>query len=373
MNENEMGYRGSKSEFVSQTSSAKEQRVDGSYCIKAKTNKLMQLRYTLMGFERNYQVKIPSNQFNKSFYSTGNTILNPYFVSGFADAESSFSTTIYKNNKLTTGYRVRSCFEIGLNQRDSFILYQLQKIFNGIGTMRIDKKANAIRYSVDSLKDLTTVIIPHFKKYPLITQKGADLILFEQIIELMNKKAHLTLDGLQQIINIKASMNLGISETVKSEFSKTNPVKRSLIKTTSIPDPNWIAGFVSGEGNFDAGIRKSTNIIGSRVYLRFRLTQHARDTQLMELIIQYLGVGRLEKDSRKPIVYLIVGNISDLTQKIIPFFNKYPIMGIKYLDYQDWCQIAHLITLGSHLTNEAFEKIRQIEFKMNKGRKNGTK
>jgi len=74
-----------------------------------------------------------------------------------------------------------------------------------------DKKANALRYSVDSFKDLTTIIIPHFKKYPLITQKAADFILFEQIVELMSKDAHLTINGLHKIINVKASMNLGIS------------------------------------------------------------------------------------------------------------------------------------------------------------------
>ena len=106
-----------------------------------------------------------------------------------------------------------------------------------------------------------------------------------------------------------------------------------------------------------------------RVYLRFRLTQHERDTQLMELIIKYLGAGRLEKDSRKPVVYLVVGNFLDLTKKIIPFFNKYPICGKKYLDYQDWCKITDLMVLGSHLTEEGFEEIRQIESVMNKGRK----
>jgi hypothetical protein len=41
------------------TISVKEQRVDGSCCIKSK---LMQLRCTLMGFERYYQISIPSNQ-----------------------------------------------------------------------------------------------------------------------------------------------------------------------------------------------------------------------------------------------------------------------------------------------------------------------
>ena len=57
MNESKMGNRGSKSDFLIE--SVKEQRVDGSWCIKPK---LMHLRYTLMGFERNYQVRILSNK-----------------------------------------------------------------------------------------------------------------------------------------------------------------------------------------------------------------------------------------------------------------------------------------------------------------------
>ena len=68
MIENEMGYRGSKSVLVS-SNTVKEQRVDGSWFIKPK---LMNLRCTLMGFERNYQVKIPSKQLNVRTFSTLN-------------------------------------------------------------------------------------------------------------------------------------------------------------------------------------------------------------------------------------------------------------------------------------------------------------
>jgi len=64
MNENEMGYRGSKSNFISKI--VKEQRVDGSCCIT-----LMQLRCTLMGFERNYQIKIPTKQLINRSFSAG--------------------------------------------------------------------------------------------------------------------------------------------------------------------------------------------------------------------------------------------------------------------------------------------------------------
>jgi hypothetical protein len=204
----------------------------------------------------------------------------------------------------------------------------------------------------------------------LLTQKAADFILFVQIVELMNKSAHLTTNGIQKIINFKASMNLGISDIIKSEFSTINPIQRPIINSTTILDPQWVSGFVSGDGNFDAGIRESKNKIGYKVYLRFRITQHIKDTKLLELIINYLGAGRLEKDLNASVVNLVIGNFLDLKHKIIPFFSKYPIFGIKHLDYIDWCKIANLINLGSHLTLEGIEEIKQIKSGMNKGRKN---
>jgi len=56
MIEREMEYRGSKSVVIDSYSTVKEQRVDGHKCVN-----FTHLRYTLMGFERNYQVRIPSN------------------------------------------------------------------------------------------------------------------------------------------------------------------------------------------------------------------------------------------------------------------------------------------------------------------------
>ena len=62
IDEKKMGNRGSKSEILSpqpKIISVKEQRVDGSYFGYSP-----KLRCTLMGFERNNQFKIPSNQFD---------------------------------------------------------------------------------------------------------------------------------------------------------------------------------------------------------------------------------------------------------------------------------------------------------------------
>jgi hypothetical protein len=57
----------------------------------------------------------------------------------------------------------------------------------------------------------------------------------------MKNKAHLKTEGIKEIINIKASMNLGLSDELKSNFINTvacAPVQRPTIKTTNIPDSN---------------------------------------------------------------------------------------------------------------------------------------
>lgn len=63
-----------------------------------------------------------------------------------------------------------------------------------------------IQYRVSSIKDLN-VIISHFEKYPLISNKWADYQLFKKVVELVKCKEHLTQKGLQEILAIKASAN----------------------------------------------------------------------------------------------------------------------------------------------------------------------
>lgn len=78
----------------------------------------------------------------------------------------------------------------------------------GVGNIANQGK-DGILYQVTSLQDLTNVIIPHFDKYPLITQKKADFELFKRVVDIMNRKGHLSSEGLQEIVNIRASLNLG--------------------------------------------------------------------------------------------------------------------------------------------------------------------
>jgi len=235
IDEKKMGNRGSKSDLLMQ--SVKEQRVDGSWCIAK--YKPMHLRYTLMGFERNYPIKIPSNQLNIKNFSTFNypSHFNPWFWTGLIDAEGSFSIIIDINKTRKLGWRVQSKFQMGLHKRDLSLLLQLQQFLGGIVSIHVNQTLNKVNYSVDSKKDLTNLII-HLDRYTLLTQKAADFILFKEVVELMKNKVHLSIEGLKKIINIKASMNLGLSDFLKSEFIDFTPVERQVINTENIPDPN---------------------------------------------------------------------------------------------------------------------------------------
>ena len=51
----------------------------------------------------------------------------------------------------------------------------------------------------------------------------------------------------------------------------------------------------------------------------------------------------------------------DNHEKIIPFLNKYPMVGVKVLDFLDFCKVAELIKNKEHLTLEGLEKIKKIK------------
>ena len=284
----------------------------------------------------------------------------------------SLQILVFKNqnsiSRSAEGWSVRSVFTIGLHSRDLALLLRIKSFF-GCGIIIKNDGQNEVSFRVNSLQDLTNIIIPHFSNYPLLTQKAADFKLFKQVIELMQNKAHLTTEGLQKIINIKSSMNIGISDELKFNFINTVPVKRPIIITNQIQDFNWISGFVSGDGNFFVDIFKnSSNKIGYQVKLRFSITQHSRDIELLKLIALYLDAGIVNIHGENSFVFKIT-KLVDLTQKIIPLFEQKPIQGIKQLDFLDFCEVAKKMSEGKHLTTEGLQEIINIKNKMNTKRK----
>ena len=153
--------------------------------------------------------------------------IKPYFVTGFTDAEGSFIIRIVKSPGYRLGWSIQPIFQIELHKKDEDLLKLIQSYF-GVGSVYNSGSRSSVAYKVTSAKDLDFVI-NHFDKYPLITFKLADYLLFKQVVGMIQLKEHLTKDGVEKIVGIKASINKGISEELKAAFPNVIPVKRPLV------------------------------------------------------------------------------------------------------------------------------------------------
>jgi len=292
--------------------------------------------------------------------------LNPNWITGFVDGEGCFTVSISEDKRSKLGWQIRPTFKIQLHIRDKKLLERI-RIFFQVGTIwTYDRSAH---YHVSSKEDIMKKIIPHFNKYPLITNKQCDFLLFEKILKIMDKNEHYSKDGLMNIINLRASLNLGLSTKLKTFFKDDiKIIKRPEIIMPINIDYNWLAGFFSGEGCFFIEISKlrAPRLINS-VGLRVFLGQHIRDKLLIDMLINMLGCGSV-KYSTKNFAMYSVNNFNDIYYKIIPLFNQYKIEGEKLLDFKDFCVVAELINKKAHLTLEGLEEIKSIKSRMNLGR-----
>lgn len=217
---------------------------------------------------------------------------------------------------MNTGWIVNLQFGISLHKKDRHILELIQTFFRGVGTVA-SHGTGKVPYRVSSIKDLQ-VIIHHFDNFPVITHKWSDFQLFKAAFELVKTKKHLTLKGLVNIVSIETSMNLGLSHYLSRAFPKIIPTVRRLVENMKIIDPNWISGFVSGEGNFFISVINSKTKVGKQVVLIFSITQHSRDARLLRSLCDLWGCGAYYPRSNRDEGNFTVTKFSDIEQKIIP-------------------------------------------------------
>nr|AKB93522.1 LAGLIDADG endonuclease [Fusarium graminearum] len=294
--------------------------------------------------------------------------LDPYFVTGLIDAEGCFTVRVRRNPKAKLGWSVETLFVIGFDKKDLNLLILLKDYFKGVGN--ISSSNDSVRYTVGSMKDLVNVIIPHFSNYPLITKKKVDFFLLTKVLGIIIQKDHLTLEGLQKIVALKASMNWGLPEELKKSFPDIQVVELPFIENKKVTSLEWFAGFTTGEGCFQIKSFKSNTKLGKTIRLTFTITQHNRDKELMASLADLLGCGGIYSYKNNSAIDYKVSRINDLTEILIPIFDKYSVLGAKNLDYQDFKTAALLIKNGEHLTEEGMINLLKLKENMNKGRKN---
>ncbi len=134
----------------------------------------------------------------------------------------------------------------------------------------------------------------------------------------------------------------------------------------------YIAGFVNGEGSFHVAIQRNPSTkLGWQVIPELHISQHERNKSVLELIQKTLGCGYLKPNNRhKPndqTWVFVVRSRKDLLEKVIPFFERYPLYTTKRHDFEKFATIVRKLHNKEHLTPAGFQEILQIAVSMNNG------
>ena len=136
------------------------------------------------------------------------------WIIGFTDGEGCFSVSIIKNSTTKLGWQVFPEFVITQEEKSLYVLESIRDFLN-CGRVFINRNINPndnhreplYRYCVRSIKDLQEKIIPFFEENRLRTAKRVDFEKFVKIINLMDKREHLSKKGITKIAKIIETMN----------------------------------------------------------------------------------------------------------------------------------------------------------------------
>jgi len=254
-----------------------------------------------------------------------------------------------------------------LHKKDEELLNRIKSFFNGVGSVRITNAGTAT-YTVESLKTLNSVIIPHFLNFPLTSKKKADFLLFNEVINLMNNGEHLSKEGIVKILSYAGPMNKGLSEKFHTEYPGISLAQLPVVESPQSLDPNWLVGFTDAEGCFfvNAANRKDNSL---SIHLKFELVQNIRDALLLDSFVGFFDCGYIIKIPINNTSSFVVTKLSEVAS-INSFFARHPLQSSKKLDYLDFCKVAELMHNKLHLTEEGKTQIVQIKSGMNRKRAN---
>lgn len=135
-------------------------------------------------------------------------------------------------------------------------------------------------------------------------------------------------------------------------------------------NPWYITGFVEGEGTFHVAIYKDSKMkFGIKIIPEFHVNQSYLRAETIELIKKYFNCGYIKKNHRNNIkddtLVYVVRNRNDLITKIIPFFEKYPLISNKFHTFEIFREIVYMMDENQPSNYQGIKKIVKLAYQMN--------
>ena len=128
----------------------------------------------------------------------------------------------------------------------------------------------------------------------------------------------------------------------------------------------FLAGFALGEASFMVVCRRRGDY-GRRWKLSAAFNVSQKDRAPLELFRDTLGCGTMRRAGNGG-WYWEVNNLSDIQDRVVPFFNRFPLVGTKAEDYARFRAAARILARGD-LTDADYVDVLRLREGMNGGGK----
>ncbi len=134
----------------------------------------------------------------------------------------------------------------------------------------------------------------------------------------------------------------------------------------------WVVGFVDGEGCFSISVVKNAGCrLGWQVQHEFSVSQAEPSRNILNELIEFFGCGSVIENNRYDnhhfrMLRFSVKRRADLVERIIPFFERQPLMTAKRADFQAFCAVIEMMKQNRHLTLDGLRAIAEITQTMNR-------
>jgi hypothetical protein len=131
-------------------------------------------------------------------------------------------------------------------------------------------------------------------------------------------------------------------------------------------NPDWISGFIDGEGCFHVGISKHPEVsFGYQILPELTVVQHERDLSLLHQLRSTMDCGVVRRNHGDRFCWR-VRNLKNLAEVIVPFFERHKLRSKKGVEFIKFAKVVRMMMEKKHLTEEGFEKICRIAESMNR-------
>ncbi len=131
-------------------------------------------------------------------------------------------------------------------------------------------------------------------------------------------------------------------------------------------NPDWVVGFVDGEGCFFVGVQRNPTVkIGYQVIPEFRVVQHNRDLDVLHALKRFFGFGRVCRNHDERWEYR-VRRLEHL-REVANFFAQHPLRTKKRVDASKFRDVLRMMEDGRHLTEPGLSEIVKLAASMNTG------